>query len=55
MGSTGSVSTNLVVIDEKGAIIKVYLRTEGKPIASVQKGLNQLGQDFKDHEILGRG
>ena len=28
----GSVSTNLVVIDEKGSIVKkIYLRTEGNP------------------------
>jgi predicted CoA-substrate-specific enzyme activase len=52
----GSVSTNLVVIDENGYIMKkIYLRTEGKPILSVQKGLDQLGRDFKDHEILGAG
>ena len=43
----GSVSTNLVVIDAKGSIVKkIYLRTEGKPIASVQRGLNSTRGGF---------
>ncbi len=52
----GSVSTNLVVIDPQGRVVeKIYLRTEGRPVAAVQKGLSSLGKIFKDHEILGAG
>lgn len=52
----GSVSTNLVVIDHQGEVVeKIYLRTEGKPVPIVQKGLSSLGKIFKDHEILGAG
>jgi predicted CoA-substrate-specific enzyme activase len=36
----GSISTNVAVIDEEINIIDtVYIRTEGKPIASVQRGV----------------
>jgi predicted CoA-substrate-specific enzyme activase len=39
----GSVSTNLAVIDDKSRIIeKVYLRTLGRPIETVQKGLAEM-------------
>lgn len=39
----GSVSTNLVLLDQTGKLIdKIYLRTMGQPIAAVQKGLAQL-------------
>lgn len=39
----GSVSTNLVLLDQKGELVdKIYLRTQGQPIATVQKGLLQL-------------
>jgi len=40
----GSVSTNIVFIDEGGAVFEaIYLRTMGQPIATVQKGLQELG------------
>src|SRR4051812_6318007 len=36
----GSVSTNVVVIDDMGAVVHdVYLRTAGRPIEAVQQGL----------------
>ena len=39
----GSVSTNVVVIDEIGAVIHdVYLRTAGRPIEAVQQGLAEV-------------
>lgn len=41
----GSVSTNLVVMDEGGEVIEsLYIRTMGKPVQAVQKGLKSLGQ-----------
>lgn len=53
----GSVSTNLVLIDDQREIIStVYLRTQGQPIAAVKKGIEELlvktGSDF---EIKGAG
>ncbi len=39
----GSVSTNVVAIDESGAVIHdVYLRTAGRPIEAVQQGLEEV-------------
>ncbi len=39
----GSVSTNVVAIDEMGAVIHdIYLRTAGRPIEAVQQGLAEL-------------
>jgi predicted CoA-substrate-specific enzyme activase len=39
----GSVSTNVVVIDEFGAVIHdVYLRTAGRPIEAVQQGMAEV-------------
>ena len=39
----GSVSTNVVVIDDMGAVIHdVYLRTAGRPIEAVQQGLSEV-------------
>src|ERR1035438_4743751 len=39
----GSVSTNVVAIDECGAVIHdVYLRTAGRPIEAVQQGLAEV-------------
>ncbi len=40
----GSVSTNIVFIDEGGVVFEsIYLRTMGQPIVTVQKGLQELG------------
>ena len=39
----GSVSTNVVAIDESGTVIHdVYLRTAGRPIEAVQEGLSEV-------------
>ncbi|MGD0199544.1 MAG: acyl-CoA dehydratase activase [Bryobacteraceae bacterium] len=39
----GSVSTNVVAMDENGAVIHdIYLRTAGRPIEAVQQGLSEL-------------
>lgn len=53
----GSVSTNLVAIDEQGQVkCKLYLRTRGNPIVVVQKGLLQLeGQLPPDCEVIACG
>jgi predicted CoA-substrate-specific enzyme activase len=47
----GSISTNLAIIDgQKNLIKSVYIRTEGRPIQSIQKGVTLLkemvGEDF---------
>lgn len=45
----GSVSTNLVVIDEGGNIIeKLYLRTEGQPINAMRNGMRMLIERLKE-------
>ncbi|MBN2156899.1 MAG: 2-hydroxyglutaryl-CoA dehydratase [Candidatus Lokiarchaeota archaeon] len=57
----GSISTNLAVIDNNRNIIEtVYIRTEGKPIASVQKGIQIMKDKLKKKfpeiiEISGAG
>ena len=39
----GSISTNLVLIDEKNQVLDhLYLRTDGNPIKAVQNGLKKL-------------
>jgi predicted CoA-substrate-specific enzyme activase len=53
----GSVSTNVVVLDENGDFITgEYLRTSGKPINAVQEGLYTVGQKVgRTIEIAGVG
>ena len=53
----GSVSTNVVLMEEGGEVIdSLYLRTQGKPIFTVQRGLQLVYEKFKeDLEILGVG
>ncbi|MCE7741210.1 MAG: 2-hydroxyglutaryl-CoA dehydratase, partial [Candidatus Heimdallarchaeota archaeon] len=53
----GSISTNLAVINNSKELIEsVYIRTEGRPVISVQKGIkdlrNKIGEDL---EISGAG
>jgi len=51
----GSVSTNLVAMDESGQVIHdIYLRTAGRPIDAVQKGLNELSRLW-GHRLQIRG
>lgn len=52
----GSVSTNLVLLNQRGELVrKLYLRSQGNPVLSVQRGLAQLIKDLKDLEIAGVG
>jgi predicted CoA-substrate-specific enzyme activase len=53
----GSVSTNVVVIDEFGTVVHdVYLRTSGRPIEAVQQGLSEVQHIWGDRlEIRGVG
>jgi predicted CoA-substrate-specific enzyme activase len=53
----GSVSTNLVVIDEHGNLLKeIYLRTQGRPIEVVDSGLREIQAELGERlEILGVG
>ncbi len=53
----GSVSTNLVVIDTNGNLLhEIYLRTQGRPIEVVDKGLREIEEVLGDRlNILGVG
>ncbi|NPV26798.1 MAG: 2-hydroxyglutaryl-CoA dehydratase [Firmicutes bacterium] len=53
----GSVSTNLVVLDEHDEVItSLYLRTMGQPIKVVQEGLRQIAETLGSAvEIAGAG
>lgn len=53
----GSVSTNLVVIDTHGNLLhEIYLRTQGRPIEVVDRGLREIEEAFGDRlNILGVG
>jgi predicted CoA-substrate-specific enzyme activase len=45
----GSVSTNLVVIDEAGQVVtEIYLRTQGRPIEVVSGALKQIEAEWGD-------
>jgi predicted CoA-substrate-specific enzyme activase len=51
----GSVSTNLVVVDENGEVVKeIYIKTDGRPVEVVNKGLTDIWNDIGSRlEILG--
>jgi len=53
----GSVSTNLVVLDAAGNLMKeIYLPTQGRPIEVVHAGLQEIERELGDHvEIRGVG
>ena len=53
----GSISTNLVLIDEeKNILAKRYLMTEGRPLEAVKRGLAEIGEEVGGKvEILGAG
>lgn len=45
----GSISTNLVVIDEDGKVLaKRYLMTAGRPIEAVRTGLKEINEEIGD-------
>jgi predicted CoA-substrate-specific enzyme activase len=51
----GSISTNLVVIDEEGHVLaKRYLMTEGRPLEAVKRGMDEIGPEIGERaEIMG--
>ncbi len=51
----GSVSTNLVVLDEAGEMVKeIYVKTEGRPVEVVNKGLSEIWEEMGPRlDILG--
>ncbi|ADL08014.1 acyl-CoA dehydratase activase [Thermosediminibacter oceani] len=53
----GSVSTNFVLIDENGNLLKkLYLRTAGRPIEAITNGLKMIQEGLEgDIKILGVG
>ncbi len=52
----GSVSTDLVLIDEDGKpFSKYYLKTLSKPIEAIKKGISLINDQFPGIEILGVG
>ncbi|MHA1124031.1 MAG: acyl-CoA dehydratase activase [Candidatus Heimdallarchaeota archaeon] len=53
----GSISTNLAIIDKERELHEsVYIRTEGRPVNSVQKGITLLREKLgKDLKITGAG
>ncbi|MFP4047673.1 MAG: acyl-CoA dehydratase activase [Bacteroidales bacterium] len=52
----GSVSTDFAVVDDENNLREsVYLRTEGKPIQVIKKGLSILGNKYKDKQVYGAG
>jgi len=49
----GSISTNVVAIDSNRKLIaKKYLRTAGRPIEAVRKGVEDVGNQIKDKVII---
>lgn len=49
----GSVSTNIVFMDDGGTVREsVYLRTNGRPIATVQKGLSEISGRLPARTII---
>ncbi|WP_069650026.1 acyl-CoA dehydratase activase [Caloranaerobacter ferrireducens] len=52
----GSVSTNIVIIDENNDVIaKKYIRTKGKPIKAIQFGFKEIKEEIGEIEIKGVG
>jgi predicted CoA-substrate-specific enzyme activase len=53
----GSVSTNFALVDEAGRLAKeIYVRTDGRPIEVVARGLHDLRAEFGDRiRIVGVG
>lgn len=49
----GSVSTNLVIMDENGQLLAAkYLRTNGRPIQTVQEGIQTLGREVAQQIVI---
>lgn len=49
----GSISTNVVVIDEQGRVLsKRYLMTAGRPLEAVKRGLREVGKEVGDRVLI---
>lgn len=52
----GSVSTNIVTMDENGQVKdSLYIRTQGRPIDAVKRGMEEIHELNPDLEVLGVG
>ena len=52
----GSVSTNLVLMNSDKTIAhKVYLRSQGRPVDSLQEGMKKLQKEAGEFKVLGAG
>lgn len=52
----GSVSTNVVAVDERGNVIySQYVRTNGQPLESVKSSLKKLREEWGDISVSGVG
>lgn len=51
----GSVSTDIVLLDNKRVVEKLYLRTKGRPINAVQEGFRILKEKYDEKQIVGAG
>ncbi|QGG49268.1 acyl-CoA dehydratase activase [Heliorestis convoluta] len=52
----GSVSTNLVLVDKEGQVHEaLYLRTQGRPLETVLKGMKKLAELYQNDQIQGVG
>jgi len=53
----GSVSTNIIVMDEEHNVLDaLYIRTQGKPVEAIKRGLSQIKDKWQDHiKIMGVG
>ena len=52
----GSVSTNLVLMEPDRSIVhKLYLRSQGRPVESLQEGMDRLREQAGEFRVLGVG
>ena len=53
----GSISTNVVAIDEEGKVIaRRYLMTAGRPLEAVRRGIKEIGEEMGSHlQVRGVG
>jgi predicted CoA-substrate-specific enzyme activase len=52
----GSVSTNLVILDQQGALLfDKYYRNDGQPLGIIQRGMAEIRNLFKNSTICGVG